>query len=201
MTKWGKICKIKLFSLPHDSDSAVIMSSTVCITWEGLVRHDHSGDTCQTSPLPHEPNLCISSVHGRVHCWEGNCVLWGALQGNPRKQAHVYEHRFKWLTCAYPYALSNTPATSVVLLLLIRLTDCNLRYRFVFKPDLSSSRWADWILKWSYFAFCCNALACEYKDKMFEWFCICSEQSTLGFWQTHHPILSKKVIPSTPLVH
>lgn len=53
----------------------------------------------------------------------------------------------------------------------------NLRRPFLVKSDLRSSRQEDWILKMYFFAFSCNTLACEHKNKMFEWFCICSEGS------------------------
>lgn len=88
----------------------------------------------------------------------------------------------------------------------------NLRRPFLVKSDLRSSRQEDWILKMYFFAFSCNTLACEHKNKMFEWFCICSEGSmphhlenttssvskTKGSFQSN---LTTLAIQSTPLAH
>ena len=129
-------------------NSVVIMSSSVCIAWAGSVWHD----TCQTSLLLflHKPDLCISTVFSRIGCWEVNRIPGGVLPGTHGKQDYIYEHWFKWLARTHAYALWNMhlispPRAVPPLLHPVGFMDCNLRYCFVFEPDLSSRRWADWI--------------------------------------------------------
>lgn len=92
----------------------------------------------------------------------------------------IYEPQFKWQAQAYAYALSKH-AVGIWSLLPEPQYRAAAHFAiggyFMVKPDLRSSRSADWFLKEHYFAFCCYTLGDEAKNKTLEWLRICSEGS------------------------
>lgn len=126
--------------------------------WRGPARRG-GGTTgaCQTSALLflHKPDLWFF------------INLGGVLQGEAQEKQDYSSSVLSDRHAAHVYSLSNNSAAAAA------ASTCSLhgfRYCSVFQPDLSSRRWADWILKWYCLAFNRNTLACEHRDKTFKWF-------------------------------